>query len=168
MHIYVRAQGGVADPAYVTFLPERPMTFRPRPFGRRRLLRWGRLSTASRDVPPCSVPNSGRVTRSLSLSLRLPQAPPRDPVRSGNAAYWVVIKTAVADLEITDEEIDYAVRERTRIGLDMDQIPYVHAKSFASVTSNFVEDQLLRPARKTQTTSLASLCSCPNYGKRVS
>lgn len=75
---------------------------------------------------------------------------PVDPVRQAIGSYWDALKTVLADLEITDEELSHVLAERERTGLKPEQIRVLHAKAFASATSQFAADQWLddREVRK--------------------
>lgn len=66
------------------------------------------------------------------------------------AAYWDTLRTVLADLEITDEEVEHVNKERASLGLTKEEIRAMHAKAFASVISHFVEDKWLddREVRK--------------------
>ncbi len=64
-----------------------------------------------------------------------------DPLRDAARAYWDVIRTVVADLDITDEEMRYVRDERNRLGLTDGQIRSMHAKAFASAIVQFIEDK---------------------------
>ena len=77
-------------------------------------------------------------------------AAPVDPVRQAKADYWDALKTVLADLEITDDELAYMRSERERGGLEEEQIRVLHARAFASVMAQFASDQWLddREARK--------------------
>ncbi len=66
-----------------------------------------------------------------------------DPARRTFAGYWDVVKTVVADLEITDDEVEYVLKERDRLKLNAEQIRVIHAKAFASVLAQFAEDKWL-------------------------
>jgi DNA polymerase-3 subunit epsilon len=66
-----------------------------------------------------------------------------DPGRKAIREYWDAIKTVVADLEITDEELQYVVAERKRLGLGKEQIRVVHARAFASAIAQFCDDEWL-------------------------
>jgi len=70
-------------------------------------------------------------------------AAPVDPVREATVSYWEALKTVLADLEISDEELAYVLAERKRGGLRTEQIRVLHARVFASVISQFVGDQWL-------------------------
>ena len=73
-----------------------------------------------------------------------------DPLREAFAGYWDALKTVLADLEITDDELAYVLAERQRGGLTPEQVRVLHARAFASVMSQFAEDQWLddREVRK--------------------
>ncbi|MCA9037827.1 MAG: 3'-5' exonuclease [Planctomycetaceae bacterium] len=64
-----------------------------------------------------------------------------DPVRQAIAGYWDTLKTVLADLEITDEELAYVLAERRRGGLRPEQIRVLHARAFASAISQFASDE---------------------------
>lgn len=75
-----------------------------------------------------------------------------DPTCCALASYWDTLKTVIADLEITDEELAYVEAEKERLGLTPEQIRSIHARAFASVIAQFTEDKRLddREARKLQ------------------
>lgn len=75
-----------------------------------------------------------------------------DPACCALASYWDTLKTVVADLEITDEELAYVEAEKERSGLAKEQIRSIHARAFASVLAQFTEDKWLddREVRKLQ------------------
>lgn len=56
------------------------------------------------------------------------------------AAYFDTLKTVVADLEITDQELALVLQERQRLGLSLGQVRSIHAKAFASVIAKFADD----------------------------
>ena len=66
--------------------------------------------------------------------------------------YWETIKSVVADLEATDEEVLLAVKERKQLGLTKDQVRFLHARAFGLAIMQFIDDQLLddSEARKLQ------------------
>lgn len=65
-------------------------------------------------------------------------------------ANWDALRTALADPDISDEEIERLAAERAELGLRDDQVKMLHARAFASVISQFVGDQWLdeREVRK--------------------
>ncbi len=73
-----------------------------------------------------------------------------DPERAAVAAYWDTLKTVLADLDISDDELAFVEAERNRGGLPTERIRVLHARAFASVMSQFTSDQWLddREARK--------------------
>jgi DNA polymerase III subunit epsilon len=66
-----------------------------------------------------------------------------DPQRLALAAYWDTLKSAIADLEISDDELATVALEREQLGLLPEQIRSVHARVFASVINQFAGDQRL-------------------------
>ena len=66
-----------------------------------------------------------------------------DPVARALGEYWDALKTVIADLQITVEEVRHIVGERKRLGLKKEQIRVLHARAFASVITQFVADQWL-------------------------
>ena len=73
-----------------------------------------------------------------------------DPTRRALTSYWDALRTVVADLEITDDEIEYVNKERTQLGLQKEQVRALHARAFAGAISQFTDDQWLddREVRK--------------------
>ena len=66
-----------------------------------------------------------------------------DPTCKAIREYWDALRTVVADLEITDEELRYVVKERQRLGLAKEQIRVLHARAFASAIAQFCDDEWL-------------------------
>lgn len=101
---------------------------------------------------PFSEPSVYGLRRSDALVSRAGFTPPIDPVRQAIAGYWDALKTVLADLTITDEELEYVQAERERGGLKEEQIRVLHARAFASVMSQFASDQWLddREVKKLQ------------------
>jgi hypothetical protein len=91
-------------------------------------------------LPDPSVFNLARSRRLWSRSDHVPVAP-IDPVRHALGEYWDALKTVVADLEITGDEVKYIVGERKRLGLQKEQLRVLHARAFASAITQFVADQ---------------------------
>jgi len=65
--------------------------------------------------------------------------PQIDPVRR----YWEALKVVLADLTISEEELQSIVTERHRLNLSKEQIRVMHAKAFGSAIAHFSEDQWL-------------------------
>ncbi len=72
-----------------------------------------------------------------------PALQPIDDTKRRVQEYWDALRTVVADLEITDEEVEYILQERNRLKLPKERIRVLHARAFASVISQFVSDQWL-------------------------
>ncbi|NQT39065.1 MAG: 3'-5' exonuclease [Planctomycetes bacterium] len=66
-----------------------------------------------------------------------------DPRRKAVREYWDTLKTVVADLEITDEELRYVVAQRKRLGLAKEHVRVLHARAFASAIAQFCDDERL-------------------------
>lgn len=66
-----------------------------------------------------------------------------DPSRHALGAYWDALRTVVADLEITEDEMEYMVNERRRLGLKEEQVRVLHARAFTSAITQFIDDQWL-------------------------
>jgi len=71
------------------------------------------------------------------------EPPPVDPQRLSLAKYWEALKTVLADLEITDDEQAELIEIRSRLQIPKEQIRMLHAKAYASVISQFIEDKWL-------------------------
>jgi len=82
---------------------------------------------------------SGR--RKSRLAALTDQATPKE--RSGLREYWDALKAAVADLQITEEELQTIAEVRERHQLKPEQVRVLHARAFASVINQFVSDQWL-------------------------
>ena len=65
------------------------------------------------------------------------------PTRNGIALYWDALKSAVADLQIDDEEIEELRRIVEGYNLQPEQVRMLHGRAFASVISQFISDQWL-------------------------
>lgn len=81
-------------------------------------------------------------------------------------AYWDVIKSIVADLQVTEDKVAYAKSERRKLGLSEEQIRYLHALAFAAAIAQFINDQHLddgevRKLRKLRA-ALSAIGWCPS------
>lgn len=65
------------------------------------------------------------------------------PERQAISEYWDALKTVLADLEITKEEVGYIIGVRKKIHLPKGKIRMLHAKVFASAICQFIEDKNL-------------------------
>ena len=55
--------------------------------------------------------------------------------------YWEVLKLVIADLDVTDDEIDYVDRKRSELNLSIEHVRAQHARAFASVIAQFTDDK---------------------------
>ena len=49
-----------------------------------------------------------------------------DPKLKAIRQYWDALKTVVSDLKITDNELQYVIAERKRLGLAKEQVRVLH------------------------------------------
>jgi len=73
--------------------------------------------------------------RGIQIEIRAEDKP--DPLRE----YWEVLKLVIADLDVTDDELEYVERKRQDLGLSEDQVRSQHARAFASVIMQFTDDR---------------------------
>ena len=94
---------------------------------------------------PLPEPSAFGLRPSNRLWSRIGHVPvaPVDPVRKAIREYWDALKTVVVDLEITAAEMEYIANERKRLGLQKEQIRFLHARAFASAITQFVDDEWL-------------------------
>ncbi len=107
------------------------------------------------DRPPLAIeaaPTLPRRDRLLSrvaraaVSATPPQAESAESHRAANRGlgiYWDALKAAVADLVITDDEIEELRRTKDELALEEEQVRALHARAFASVISQVIDDQWL-------------------------
>jgi DNA polymerase III subunit epsilon len=58
-------------------------------------------------------------------------------------SYWEELKTVISDLQVTQEEIAYLTNKKQELGLESDEIRSLHARAFADLISQCVEDKAL-------------------------
>lgn len=63
--------------------------------------------------------------------------------RHALAAYWEALKTVIADLLITDAELQYLEDKRRQLRLEEPHVRALHARAFAAAINQFVDDQWL-------------------------
>lgn len=125
--------------------------------GRSKVTTFGELAqlknykfSQSFECSPFPEPAAFKLTCREKVISRMGFNIPVDPVRQAMAAYWDGLRTVLADLEITDEELESMREERRRGGLKVEQLRVLHARAFTSVLSQFMSDQWLddREVRK--------------------
>lgn len=88
----------------------------------------------SPQPPPPSPASSPASTRSLA----------GQPSRSGaRHNYWEALKAVLCDLEVTDDEIGYLAGKKEELGLSAEEVRALHARAFAGVLSQCIEDKVL-------------------------
>jgi len=58
-------------------------------------------------------------------------------------SYWEALKAVLCDLEVTDDEIAYLAAKQEEWGLSAEEIRALHARAFATVISQCIDDKLL-------------------------
>ncbi|RJP41634.1 MAG: 3'-5' exonuclease [Phycisphaerales bacterium] len=99
-------------------------------------------SFANDPFPPPTTWGLARCPRLRSRAGYVPSAAAAEaqsPIRQ----YWDALKTVLADLDITDDELRHIVDERKRLGLDGEQVRMVHARAFAAAIAQFCSDERL-------------------------
>lgn len=89
---------------------------------------------------PFPGPDAFNLRRCDRVLSRAGFAAPVDPQRQAIAGYWDALKSVLADLEITDEEMAYVMSHRQQGGLQDEQVRVLHARAFASVMAQFSGD----------------------------
>jgi hypothetical protein len=85
------------------------------------------------------------------------KAAPEDDSTRGLRAYWDALKEAVADLEMSDEELQHLQETRHGHHLSDRQVRAIHTKAFVSVLSRFTNDMELDSA---ETETVRRLWKC--------
>jgi hypothetical protein len=106
------------------------------------------LSQAAALNLRCSGRKKARSSWSQSqLTESVPAA--SDP-KIGIRKYWDTLKAAVADLHITPDEIAAVHEIREQFQLKQEQVRALHARAYASVIAQFVQDQWLDDKEEAQ------------------
>lgn len=96
------------------------------------------------DRPPCTHLKSRRQRAEPGPSLGTKQVEPkREDSRLALKSYWGALRTVVADLQVTDAEIEYLKDKKRQLGLADEQVRVLHARAFSSAISRFVDDEWL-------------------------
>jgi DNA polymerase-3 subunit epsilon len=80
--------------------------------------------------------------KALSRS-RTPVAEAVDDTKRRTQDYWDALRSVLADLEVTEDEIAYVLEERRRLKLPKETVRLLHARAFTSVLAQFTNDQWL-------------------------
>lgn len=92
--------------------------------------------------PEPSTFNLSRCTELRSRSAQVLHAQV-EPTLNPLASYWDALRIALADLEITSEELDYLTKQRNQLGLRKEEVRVLHARAFVSVIAQFISDKWL-------------------------
>jgi DNA polymerase-3 subunit epsilon len=84
-------------------------------------------------------------------------ARPGDGTTLALKSYWEALKAVVADLEVTEGEMEYLKQKKHQLGLANEQIRVLHARAFSSAIARFVDDQWLDDK---EATALSRLRRC--------
>jgi DNA polymerase-3 subunit epsilon len=80
-------------------------------------------------------------------SRRIPveaEAAPTIPSRQDSLhSYWEALKTVICDLQVTEEEISYLNKKKKELDLMPEEVRGLHARAFADLISQCVEDKVL-------------------------
>jgi DNA polymerase III subunit epsilon len=103
--------------------------------------------------PPCK--DQFQLSRCSELRSRFhtkPEGHHSDPTLRAVRAYWDALKTVVADLDITSEEVSRMVELRTALRMPAEHVRALHARAFANAISQFMDDLMIedREVRKLQ------------------
>jgi len=66
-----------------------------------------------------------------------------DPERQAINEYWDALRTILADLDITEQELKYVLDIRRKIKLPKEKIRMLHAKVFSAGIAQFIDDKSL-------------------------
>ncbi len=88
-------------------------------------------------IAPCEnlKPRTARPNRTET------DLPVYDPPLTGGRAmglYWDALRTVLADMRVTDAEIEYLKQKKLELGLKDEEVRVVHARAFTGVISQFV------------------------------
>lgn len=84
----------------------------------------------ARDKPPVAAPTEGPESE-------------QDKLRDALHAYWDALKTVLADMEVTGQEVVYLETTKRQLGLRNEQIRVLHARAFVNAISRFAADRWL-------------------------
>lgn len=92
----------------------------------------GRLGRAKRLKSRAGLTGGGRPAAACQATA----AATPNPI----GVYWDALKAALADLQVTEEELADLERKRVELGLEEEQVRVLHARAFVSVISQFTRD----------------------------
>lgn len=93
---------------------------------------WKAFKTVGGDLAPTA---SSQAKGSVDLRA--------EPAPKQLREYWEELKTVIADLQVTGDESGALLSKRIELGLSIEQVRMYHARAFASVIGQFIEDEWL-------------------------
>lgn len=102
--------------------------------------------TTSFAFPFLDAASTSRLHRTSRLKSRA--AAPQDIASPDNGVgeYWEAVLTALADLELTQEELVQLRRRRQELRLTEEQTRWVHAKAFSGLLAEVIQDRAITAA----------------------
>ena len=75
---------------------------------------------------------------------------------SSLAEYWDALLTALADYNVSSDEIDYLIRKRNALKMTSDELRWLHARAFAGLLADACQDKAVTDAEATRLALVAS------------
>lgn len=98
------------------------------------LARSGRRKSRARvEVQPPPLPAASAPVAPIA------RQKPANPL----GAYWDALKVVLADLQVTEDEVEELARTKHELGLRDEQVRSLHARAFASALLSFADDRLI-------------------------
>jgi len=95
-------------------------------------------------VPPVADNlKSTKRLKSRSIPVKTETASPTLSRQSAHHTYWEALKAVISDLEVTEDEIAYLNKKTQEVGLATEKIRSLHARVFADLISQCLEDRML-------------------------
>ena len=110
------------------------------------------LESLARDpfIPPAvaKLPHAARLKsrseKAVPIALlETPGQKAASPQLDARHSYWEALKGVLSDLAVSHEELKYLEKRRKELGLSKEEIRALHAKIFADLITNSVEDRIL-------------------------
>lgn len=70
--------------------------------------------------------------------------------------YWDALKAALADLEVTPDEVAYLAKKRAALGLSIEDIRALHARAFAGLLADVSDDHVITEPEVARVAALSS------------
>ena len=93
--------------------------------------------------PAADTLKSTKRLKSRRIPIEVEAPPPVLSRQDARHSYWEALKTVISDLDVTGEEISYLNKKKQELGLATEEVRSLHARVFADVISQSVEDRVL-------------------------